>query len=157
MSRVRFRCGGGKFAPVGAELLLSLDGVKALNPHQDVYSKKEVYPLVFNHLQAKADAALDSPMGPDFGEVKRYLYQAASFAPTKQLREKNQLRLKSIDFVVLFLKADFALSKGTLPDLKAATAYLDKAEDYATTSYQRDLLSKTRAVVKRAMAGLKRG
>jgi hypothetical protein len=63
--------------------------------------------------------------------------------------------LKGIDFVVLLHRADIALTKGTLPDLRAARGYLDKAASYASSSYQREQLAKTRAVLERAIAGFK--
>ena len=145
----------GKFAPAGEELLLSLDGIKTQEPRKDVYTKEEIYPMVFSYFQDKADVVLDEPRGPDFGKIKAHLYQAASYAPTKELREKVRLRLKSMDFIVLFHKADIAFGRGTLPDLEAARTYLDRAGTYASSDFQRELLVGTRAVVDRAFAALR--
>jgi hypothetical protein len=63
--------------------------------------------------------------------------------------------LDGIDFVVLLHRADIALTKGTLPDFQAARGYLDKAASYASSSYQREQLAKTRAVLEKAIAGVK--
>lgn len=145
----------GKFAPAGEELLLSLDGIKTQEPRKDVYTREEICPIVFSYFQDKADAVLDEPRGPDFGKIKAHLYQAASYAPTKELREKVRLRLKSMDFIVLFHKADIAFGRGTLPDLEAARAYLDRAGTYASSDFQRELLVGTRAVVDSAFAALR--
>ncbi|MBN1841856.1 MAG: hypothetical protein JW883_06185, partial [Deltaproteobacteria bacterium] len=145
----------GKFAPAGEELLFSLDGIKTQDPRKDVYTREEIYPIVFSYFQDEADAVLDEPRGPDFGKIKAHLYQAASYAPTKELREKVRLRLKSMDFIVLFHKADIAFGRGTLPDLEAARAYLDRAGTYASSDFQRELLVGTRAVVDRTFAALR--
>lgn len=144
----------GKFAPIGKELVLHLEGMAMPQPVQDVYSKEEVYLMAFRYFLDKADALLDDPEGPDFSRIKGYLHQAASYAPTGALRNGVQARLKGIDFVVLLHRADIALTNGTLPDLRAARGYLDKAASYASSSYQREQLAKTRAVLERAIAAL---
>jgi hypothetical protein len=145
----------GKFAPIGKEAVLHLEGMEMPSPVQDVYSKEEVYPMAFRYFQGKADRLLNDPGGPDFSKIKGYLHQAASYAPTGALRNGVQSRLKGIDFVVLLHRADIALTKGTLPDLRAARGYLDKAASYASSPYQREQLAKTRAVLERAIAGFK--
>jgi hypothetical protein len=144
----------GKFAPAGEELLFNLDGMKLPEDVKNVYSKKEISPILFNFLQDKADALLDAPQGPDFGAVKGHLRQARDFAPTPMLRAGIESRLRGIDFMVLFYRADIALGKGTLPDLMAAKAYLGKALSFASTSYQRDLLAKMTTVADEAIAAL---
>ncbi len=145
----------GKFAPIGKELVLHLEGMAMPQPAQDVYSKEEVYPMTFRYFLDKADGLLNDPGGPDFSRIKGYLHQAASYAPTGALRNRVQARLKGIDFVVLLHRADIALTKGTLPDLQVAKGHLDKAASYASSSYQREQLAKTKAVLERAIAGLK--
>lgn len=147
----------GKFAPAGKELVLSLEGIKAPNPAKDVYSKKEICSLVFGYCEDKADAILSDRMGPDFAEIKGYLYQAEPYAPTTALRKRVQQRLKGMDFVVLLHKADVALAKGTLADLRVAKGCIDKARTFVFTDYQRELLGKMRTVVDEAMVASKTG
>lgn len=145
----------GKFAPIGKELALQLEGMAMPQPAQDVYSKEEVYPMAFRYFLDKADGLLNDPGGPDFSRIKGYLHQAASYAPTGALRNRVQVRLNGIDFLVLLHRADVALINGTLPDLQAAKGHLDKAASYASSSYQREQLAKTMAVLERAIAGFK--
>lgn len=145
----------GKFAPIGKELVLHLEGMAMPQPAQDVYSKEEVYPMAFRYFLDKADGLLNDPGGPDFSRIKGYLHQAASYAPTGALRNRVQVRLNGIDFLVLLHRADIALINGTLPDLQAAKGHLDKAASYASSSYQREQLAKTMAVLERAIAGFK--
>jgi hypothetical protein len=145
----------GKFAPAGAELVHKLDGVKAPSPLRESYSKKEISPLLFGYLQDKADTVLDQPSGPDIGKMKGHLRQAAEYATTMELQNRIQRRLKGIDFIVAFHKADVALGKGTLPDLRAAKASLATAYSSSTTDSQRELVEKTRAVVDQAIVASK--
>ncbi len=144
----------GKFAPTGVEKVVSIKGMKAPKPLKDVYSKDEVYPLVFKYFENKADAALGNPQGPDFAKIKQYLYQASSYAPTGILRKKVQLRLKDIDFIILFHKADVAIAKGTPADLKSAAAYLNQATSAVSSNYQRELINKTRTTVNKLIDDL---
>jgi hypothetical protein len=145
----------GKFAPVGKELVLHLEGMEMPSPVRDVYSKEEVYPMAFSYFQGKADGLLNDPGGPDFSRIKGYLHEAAFYAPTEAMRHRIQARLDGIDFVVLLYRADIALTKGTLPDLQAARGYLDKAASYASSSYQREQLAEARSVLERTIAGFK--
>jgi hypothetical protein len=142
----------GKFAPSGSELVLTLEGMKLPNPIRDVYTKSEVYRLVFDHLEGKADTLLYDPVGPDFSQINKYLRQAATYAPTQAERRMAQRRLDSISLLILFHKIDVALIKGTLPELEAAKASLEKGADYASSAYQRDLIAKRRAVLDSAIS-----
>jgi hypothetical protein len=119
-----------------------------------VYSEKEAFGIVYDYFQDKADTALNEPEGPDFGEVNGYLRQAASYAPTAESREMIQRRLDGITFLVLLHRTDVALTKGGLPDLRAAEKHLEKAASYASMDYQRELAEKRRIVVERAIAVL---
>ncbi len=65
-----------------------------------------------------------------------------------------QHRLKGVDFIVFYHKASISLSRGTLPELKAAKTYLDRAWLYATSDYERELLDKVRAAADTAIAAL---
>ena len=144
----------GKFAPTGSELILSLEGMKLPNPIRDVYSKSEVYRLAFDHYEGKADALLYDSMEPDFSKINTYLRQAATYAPTGVERTMAQRRLDSMALLILLHRVDVALIKGTLPDLEAARASLEKGTGYISSEYQRDLIAKRKAVLDSAIAQL---
>ena len=95
-------------------MIVSLDGIKIPDQSRDVYSEKEVYAVVSNYFQKKADAALNEPGGPDFAKVNRYLHQATVYAPTKEMQELAKLRLNGMKFLVLLHNADVALSRGEI-------------------------------------------
>jgi len=144
----------GKFAPVGSELVTSLDGMKMPNPVHDVYSKEEAYGMVYNHFLGKADALLNEPGWPDFRKVNAYLHQAAAYAPTPESRSKVQTRMNGLSFLVLLHRTDVVLARGTMADLQAAEEHLKKASTYASADYQQELVERRRVAVERALAAL---
>jgi len=117
----------GKFAPMSQELFIILPGAQAPQSIKDVYSKEEVFPLIFNYYINKADAILDIPGMPDFDGIKFYLNKAIYFGMTDDLRKKAYARLTSIDMMILQYKADVAESKETIDGFKTALEYLKKA------------------------------
>jgi len=117
----------GRFAPMSQKLLVTLPGAQAPQSIKDVYSKEEVFPLIFNYYINKADAILDIPGMPDFDGIKFYLNKAISFGITDDLRKKAYTRLNNIDMMILQYKADVAASKETIDGFKTALEYLNKA------------------------------
>ncbi len=117
----------GRFAPMSQKLFVTLPGAQAPQSIKDVYSKEEVFPLIFNYYVNRADALLDIPGMPDFDGIKFYLNKAISFGTTDDLRKKAYVRLNSIDMMILQYKADVAASKETIDGFKTALEYLNKA------------------------------
>ena len=145
----------GKFAPTGVEKVVTIEGMKAPKPIKDVYTKREIFPLVFDYFRSQADAALAAKNGPDFAEIKTYLHQALSYAPNEAKRRQIESRLSDIDFMILFHRAEVAMSKGTEESLQNAKAYLDRAGTMATSEYQKELIRETRSALGSAITGLK--
>ena len=117
----------GRFAPMSQKLLVTLPGAQAPQSIKEVYSKEEVFPLIFNYYINRADALLDIPGMPDFDGIKFYLNKAISFGISDDLRKKAYGRLNSIDMMILQYKADVAASKETIDGFKTALEYLNKA------------------------------
>ena len=117
----------GRFAPMSQKLLVTLPGAQAPQSIKDVYSKEEIFPLIFNYYINRADALLDIPGMPDFDGIKFYLNKAISFGISDDLRKKAYVRLNSIDMMTLQYKADVAASKETIDGFKTALEYLNKA------------------------------
>ena len=117
----------GRFAPMSQKLLVTLPGAQAPQSIKEVYSKEEVFPLIFNYYINRADAILDIPGMPDFDGIKFYLNKAISFGTTDDLRKKAYGRLNSIDMMILQYRADVAASKETIDGFKTALKYLKKA------------------------------
>jgi hypothetical protein len=117
----------GSFAPMGEKLLISLPGVQAPEKAKDVYSKTDVYPLIFNYYVEKADTLLKVPGLPDFQGIKNYINKAMPYALTPKSKDIVYSRLDNIDLMILLYKADVAASKSTLADLKEAKGFLTEA------------------------------
>ncbi len=118
----------GIFAPMGEERLILLPGAPKPESIQAVYSKSEIYPIVFNYYIKKADELLEKPSMPDFGGIKRNLDKAMPYAVTEKLRTLARARRNSIDLMILLYKAEVAASKETIPDYDAALEYLREAQ-----------------------------
>jgi chemotaxis protein histidine kinase CheA len=145
----------GRFAPMGEDLLITLPGVQLPETIKDVYSKKDVFPLISNYYVEKADTLLEVPGMPDFEGIKSYLNKALSFAVTSASTEAAYNRLNNIELMILFYKADVAAGKATISDLKDAKYYLDQATALSTNDLQADMINQKIDAVDKQIATLK--
>jgi hypothetical protein len=145
----------GSFAPMGEKLLISLPGVQAPEKAKDVYSKTDVYPLIFNYYVEKADTLLKVPGLPDFEGIKTYINKARPYAITPESKDAVYKRLSNIDLMILLYKADVAATKSTLADLKEAKAFLSEASRLDIDDMQLDLVHQKMDVVDKHIADLK--
>ncbi|MEA1947760.1 MAG: hypothetical protein U9N83_10740, partial [Thermodesulfobacteriota bacterium] len=145
----------GRFAPMGEELLITLPGVQLPETIKDVYSKKDVFPLISNYYVEKADALLVVPGLPDFEGIKGYLNKALSYAATSASTEAAYNRLNNIELMILFYKADVAAGKATISDLKDAKHYLDQATALSTNDLQTNMINQKIDAVDKQIATLK--
>jgi chemotaxis protein histidine kinase CheA len=145
----------GIFAPMGEKLLISLPGVQAPEKAKDVYSKTDVYPLIFNYYVEKADTLLKVPGLPDFEGIRTYINKASPYAITPASKETVFKRLSNIDLMILLYKADVAASKSTLSDLKEAKGFLSEASRLDIDDMQLGLIRQKMDVVDKRIATLK--
>ncbi len=114
----------GRFAPMGEELLASLNGVSAPEYIKEVYKAEEVLPLAFGYFVDQADSILNIKGIPDLKAIKETLDKALSFSSTKEEREIVQYRLNSMEKHILQLRANVAASRGTPEDVAIAIGIL---------------------------------
>ena len=145
----------GKFAPKGQKLFMTLPGVKAPANIKAVYSKKDVYPLIFGHYIAQADALLAEKKMPDFAAIRSYLDKAAPFAVTAELKDSIDARLRALDLMVLLYKAEAAASSRTKAGLDKALDYLATADRMARTEGERALVAEKKKAVDNALAAMR--
>ena len=117
----------GKFAPMGKKLLFTLPGTQLPEPVKEKYSRRAVFPLVFNYYVDKADTLLEASGMPDFDEIRSYLNKALLYATTSDMKKTANGRLRNIDLMILLYKAEVASSRGGLNDLESAKRYLVEA------------------------------
>ncbi len=101
----------GRFSPKGEKQLISLAGIKAPETVQKVYSKNDVYPIIFSYFLNKADAFLAAPGIPDFEGMKYYINLAKPYAVTQELRDAAALRLNGMTQTLQNYKDNIAASK----------------------------------------------
>jgi len=145
----------GSFAPMGEKFLISLPGVQAPEKAKDVYSKTDVYPMIFNYYVEKADTLLKVPGLPDFEGIKTYVNKARPYAVTPESKDIVFKRLSNIDLLILLYKADVAASKSTLSDLNEAKAFLTEASRLDIDDMQLALVHKKMEAVDKQIAALK--
>jgi len=145
----------GSFAPMGEKLLISLPGVQASEKAKDVYSKTDVYPLIFNYYVEKADTLLNVAGLPDFEGIKKYVNKARPYAITPESKDVVFKRLSNIDLLILLYKANVAASKSTLSDLNEAKKYLSEASRLDIDDMQLNLVHKKMDAVDKQIAALK--
>jgi hypothetical protein len=117
----------GDFSPMGRELVVIMPGVLAPDQTKEVYTREEIFPIVFHYYMDKADALLDVPGAPDFIDINDYLNRASEYAVTDEMRSAVKSSLNNIDRIVLLYKADAAAGRGTIEDLASARQYLNQA------------------------------
>jgi colicin import membrane protein len=117
----------GRFAPIGSQKMMVLEGMTVTEEMLGASSRKDAYTLIFKSYIEKADALLETPGMPDYEAIRSRLNEAKSYAVTAELKSLVTTRLHKIEMITLLYKADILVGKGTLPNLKTAKKYLDKA------------------------------
>jgi colicin import membrane protein len=145
----------GRFAPMGEKLLISLPGVQPPAKIRDVYSKTDVFPIIFNYYVEKADTLLKVPGLPDFNGIKAYINKAMPYALTPKSKDLVYTRLNDIDLMILLYKADVATGKDTLADLNEAKGFLTQASRLDIDKLKMNLVSQKIDAVDKEIASLK--
>lgn len=130
----------GRFSPLGKELFIILPGAQPPSPEKKVYSREEIFPYITKYYIDKADSVLDVPGLPDFDGIRTYLNKSLSYAITPDLQKEAGIRLDRIERMVLIYKADIAISKDTIPELKAALEYLNRASSLGPDAIESELI-----------------
>ncbi|MGD8844220.1 MAG: hypothetical protein PVI54_01865 [Desulfobacteraceae bacterium] len=145
----------GRFSPKDTQLLMVLPGTEMADPVKEVYTKKEVFPLIYNYYIEKADSLLEVPGLPNFEDIKGYLGQAQDFIVTSEMKSGVTLRLNNIERMILLYKADVSLSKSTEESIASAIKILKQAAKLTTSSTQAEMISKKIEIAKELAAKLK--
>lgn len=142
----------GRFSPLGKELFITMPGAQPPNPIKETYAREEVFPFIAKYYIDKADAVLDVPGLPDFEGMRTYLNKSLTFAITPALQEKARTRLNKIDRMVLLYKADIAMDKDSIPELKTALEYLNRANSLSPDEMESGLIQQKIDSIRARMA-----
>ena len=144
----------GRFSPKGKALFFVLHGKQLGEPTQAVYTRKEVYPLIFNYFLEKADALLDVSGLPNYEAIRDYLHKAEKYVISTEMGNAVKSRLGNIQRMTLLYKADVAISKGTAEALDGAEQYLKEASRLTTDAAQTELIKQRLSLVQKQKAAL---
>jgi len=144
----------GRFSPLGKKFFITMPGAQPPNPIKEAYSREEVFPLIAKYYIDKADAVLDVPGLPDFEGMRTYLNKSLSFAITSDLEQAAHTRLNKIDRMVLLYKADIAVSKDSIPELKTALEYLNRENTLGPDEMESGLIQQKIDSIRARMAVL---
>ena len=147
----------GDFSPKDKHFFMVLHGVNITKPVKPVYSKNEVYPLIFNYYLNKSDALLEVNGLPDFDGIRRYLHQAEAYAVTGEMKTDVTERLNTIKRMTLLYKADVAISRNTEDSLESAISILKDADKLSGTATQSEEIAQKITAARQALAALKAG
>ncbi|MBW2410116.1 MAG: hypothetical protein JRF72_09990 [Deltaproteobacteria bacterium] len=141
----------GTFSPAGKKRLIIMPGVEPPQKIKSIYTREEVYPLIFTYYIDKADALIHIMGMPDFIGIKTYLNRALTFATTDDHRKAVHLRLNRIDRAILYYKADVAASKGTRNGLEVAIEFLDQTASLEPDDIEAELIEKKKKNIRELM------
>ncbi|MFZ0243274.1 MAG: hypothetical protein WAL90_16670 [Desulfobacterales bacterium] len=147
----------GRFSPMAREKLAVIPDVEPPVEEKEVYTRQEVYPLLFTHFIREADASMEAPGVPDFAKTRRILTRAGAYVTGTEDRAMINNRLQMIDRTILIFKADLAAERGTIGDLQAAQAHLLRAATLQPDAVQENFIQQKMASVKDQIALLKAG
>jgi hypothetical protein len=126
----------GRFSPKDEAFYMVLHGAQAAEPVKEVYTRQEVFPLIFDYYINKADTLLEVPGLPDFDGIKGYLHQAENYALSQAMKTTASSRLNTIERMILLYKADVALSKDSQDSLESAIKMLKEAATLTPSAAQ---------------------
>ena len=126
----------GDFSPKDKSFYMVLHGIQAPEPQQPEYSKKDIFPIIFNYYIDKSDTLLEVEGLPDFEGIKKYLHEAQEYAISSEMKSAVKERLNTIDRMVLLYKADVAISRNTEKSLESAIEILDDAGRLTSNAVQ---------------------
>jgi len=141
----------GRFSPIGEKLMLSLPGLQAPETRAAKYSKKDIYPIIFNYYLEKADALIKTADDSTIGAIRSVMKQASPYAITQAHKHAVDIRLNGLDQMLELYKADVFASYGTREGYQAAKDVLTKARTMVKDGQQTEFIDKKLAGIQASM------
>ncbi|MGD9974099.1 MAG: hypothetical protein AB7S77_13650 [Desulfatirhabdiaceae bacterium] len=141
----------GRFSPMGEKLMLSLPGLQAPETHGATYSKKEIYPIIFEYYLEKTDALIKTADYSTIEAIRAQMNQARPYAITQSHKQAVDIRLNGLDQMLELYKADVFASYGTLEGYQAARDILVQARTMTQYGQQTETIDKRLAAIEAAM------
>ncbi|KJS29048.1 MAG: hypothetical protein VR64_21665 [Desulfatitalea sp. BRH_c12] len=144
----------GDFSPSGKQFLVVLHGVQPSEPLEEVYGRKDVFPMIFTYYLGKADALLNVTGLPDYQAIDDFLDRADRFALNDDMHTSVKTRQDNIARLSLLYKADVDASKGSAEALESALQNLQQAQALTDDPAQLALINDKISSVKAKQASL---
>ncbi len=145
----------GRFSPKDNRYFMVLHGTEFTQQVKDVYSREEIFPLIFDYYLDKADTLLEVPGLSDWEGIKSYLHQAAAFSVTPKMKASVKTKLDNIERMILLFKAEVVMNKNTLQSLETALQYLKEAGKLNPNPMQAEQIAAKITTVGKAIKSIK--
>ena len=119
----------GDFSPIGESMMVSIPNVPEPEELKEIYTKEEVFPMVFAYYIDQADKLPESDNMPDLNNIKANLEKALDFSLTPEEKSQALIRLNKINQMILIYMADVMADRETIESLEQAMDYLDEANE----------------------------
>lgn len=145
----------GRFSPKDKQFFMVLHGTQIAEPIKGLYTREEVYPIIFNYYIEKADTLLEVPGLPDFEGIKEYLHKAETYVVGLEMKTAVTSRLNNIERMTLLYKADVAMSKNTEDSLKSSIKLYKEASKLTPSPAQAEEIAQKIETAKIRLEGIK--
>ncbi|MBT8339905.1 MAG: hypothetical protein HKP58_20160, partial [Desulfatitalea sp.] len=130
----------GHFSPTGKHFFAVLHGAQFDQPEKTTYSRKEIFPILFDYYLNRSDAMLIDSSLPDFSAVGDYLQRAEQFALTSEMHQTVRQRRNNFRRLALLYKIDIDMAKASEASLQSALQHLQQAKALTTDPVQLTLI-----------------
>lgn len=144
----------GIFSPTGKRLLAVLPALQPAEPIKEVYARNEVYPLIYTHYLAGADALLQADGLPDYPTIEGHLKAAQRYAADPTARAAVRSRIDNLQRTRLIHQAHVEISKDTPESLAVALERLEQAQRVARDAVQLEAINQIVTLVNERRAEL---
>ncbi len=142
----------GEFSPMGKEQIAKISGVTLPEKSKAIYSRNDVFPMIFEYHLNHADALLENSESPDYDTIKVLIKKAQNYAVTPALADQANRRLTAIDLNHLFYKASITAEKGTIAGFNEGLDFLARAKKLSLDESQLAMVDHKIAEMKDARA-----
>jgi colicin import membrane protein len=144
----------GIFSPTGKRLLAVLPALQPAEPLKEVYARNEVYPLIYTHYLASADALLQAGGLSDYPAIEGHLKAAQRYAADPTARAAVASRMDNLQRTRLIHQAHVEISKDTPESLAVALERLEQARRVAGDAVQLEAINQIVTLVNERRAEL---
>jgi hypothetical protein len=146
----------GDFSPIGESMMVSIPNVPEPEELKEIYTKEEVFPMVFAYYIDQADKLPESDNMPDLNNIKSNLENALDFSLTPEEKSQALIRLNKINQMILIYMADVMADRETIESLEQAMNYLDEANEIEGDQIVTAMIAEKQNKIRKTLSTLKK-